>query len=265
MSAAGSLAGHAILVTRPVHQAAALAQLIRSRGGEPVLFPTLEIRDAPDPRPLHEALANLASIDLAVFASANAAARALPAIVAAGGLAPGARMAAVGEGTAAELRRLGVTDVITPTTGADSEALLATAALLDVKGRRVAIFSGVGGRDLLASTLRDRGASVVEVPCYLRACPAAPIGPVQTRLASGTLSAVTATSAEGLHNLYAMLGKDGEALAKVLHVTSHERIAEAARRHGVTRVAVSGSGDAAMVETLTAMLARATPASSHAS
>ncbi|MBI5890647.1 MAG: hypothetical protein HZB47_08215 [Nitrosomonadales bacterium] len=48
-------------------------------------------------------------------------------------------------------------------------------------------------------------------------------------------------------------------------MTSHERIAEAARRHGVIRVAVSGSGDAALVETLAATLARAAPASTQAS
>jgi len=265
MNAAAPLAGHAILVTRPAHQAGPLTQLIRGRGGEPVLFPTIEIRDAPDQRPLRETLADLASIDLAVFASANAVARAMPAVAAAGGFARGARVAAVGEGTAAELRRFGVSDVVTPHAGADSEALLATAALLDVAGRRVAIFSGVGGRDLLAATLRERGASVAVVPCYVRACPATPTGPVRARLAAGTLSAVIATSAEGIQNLYAMLEGAGEALARLLHVTPHERVAEAARRHGAVRVVVSGSGDAAMVETLTATLAHGTSVSSHAS
>jgi uroporphyrinogen-III synthase len=263
MSAANSLAGHAILVTRPAHQAGPLARGILGRGGEPVLFPTLEIRDAPDPRPLQEALAGLASIDLAVFASANAAARALPAIAGAGGLRAVTRVAAVGEGTAAELRRRGATGVVTPVAGADSEALLATTALRDVAGRRVVIFSGVGGRDLLAATLRERGASVTVVPCYLRTCPATPTGPVRARLAAGTLSAITATSAEGIHNLYAMLDGDGEALAKLLHVTPHERVAEAARRHGVARVAVSGSGDEAMVETLATLLAHARQAASQ--
>jgi len=234
-------------------------------GGEPVPFPTIEIRAAPDQRPLEATLANLASIDLAVFVSANAASHAMPAVTAAGGFAPDTRVAAVGEGTAAELRRLGVSDVLTPHAGADSEALLATAALLDVAGRRVAIFSGVGGRDLLAATLRERGASVAVVPCYVRACPAVPTGPVRARLAAGTLSAVIATSAEGIHNLYAMLDGAGDALARLLHVTPHERVAEAARHHGALRVVVSGSGDAAMVETLAAALADVTPVSSHAS
>ena len=73
MAASTPLAGHAILVTRPAHQAAALAELIRARGGEPVLFPTIEIREAPDQRPLRDAIADLPAMDLAVFASANAA------------------------------------------------------------------------------------------------------------------------------------------------------------------------------------------------
>jgi uroporphyrinogen-III synthase len=84
---------------------------------------------------------------------------------------------------------------------------------------------------------------------------------VRARLAAGTLSAIIATSAEGIHNLYVMLEGDGAALAKLLHVTPHERVADAARNHGAVRVAVSGSGDAALVETLTAVLTHATHAS----
>lgn len=261
MIASVPLAGHAILVTRPAHQAAALAELIRERGGEPVLFPTLEIREAPDQRPLRQAIADLPAIDLAVFASANAVSHALPAIAAAGGFGAATRVAAVGEGTAAELRRRGVTGILTPQAGADSEALLATRDLLDVAGRRVTIFSGVGGRDLLAATLRERGATVRVVACYVRALPATPTGPVRARLAKGTLSAIIATSAEGIHNLYAMLESDGEVLAKLLHVTPHERVAEAARRHGAVRVVVGGSGDAALVEALAAVVTQATHAS----
>jgi uroporphyrinogen-III synthase len=261
MTASAPLAGHAILVTRPAHQAAALAELIRARGGEPVLFPTIEIREAPDQRPLRDAIADLPAMDLAVFASANAASRALPAIAAAGGFDGATRVAAVGEGTAAELRRRGVGGILTPQAGADSEALLATRDLLDVEGRRVTIFSGAGGRDLLAATLRERGAHVTVVPCYVRALPATPTGPVRARLASGTLSALIATSAEGIHNLHAMLEGNGDALAKLLHVTPHERVAEAARRHGAVRVVVSGSGDAALVEALATVLTQATNAS----
>lgn len=262
MDAAASLTGHAVLVTRPAHQAGPLARLIRERGGEPVLFPTLEIQDAPDPRPLREALARIASYGLLVFVSANAAAKAVPAIEAAGGMAAGARVAAVGEGTAAELRRLGVREVVTPEAGADSEALLHSAALRDVQGLRVAIFSGVGGRDLLAATLRERGADVCVVPCYQRARPETSGAPIRDRLAAGTLAAVTVTSAEGVRNLYAMVDDGAAMLGRLPHVASHERVARAARECGAIRVVVSGSGDLAMVDALAGVLAPATVAAS---
>jgi len=254
MAAGAELAGRAVLVTRPRHQAGALAELIRSHGGEPVLFPTIAIRDASDPQPLQRAVANRAEFDLVVFTSANAVMKAWPWLAAAGGLSPRTRLAAVGEGTASELRAAGAVDVIVPAQGADSEALLATAALRDTSGRRVAIFTGVGGRDLLATGLAARGAVVDVVPCYERFRPEVPVAPVRARIAAGSLSAVTATSAEGVRNLYEMLAADAAALAELPHVVPHERIAQAARDRGVAAVHVCASGDAAMVSALIALL-----------
>ena len=254
MQAGAELTGRAVLVTRPAHQAGTLAHLILRRGGEPVLFPTIEIRAAPDPRPLQRAVAGRAQIDLAIFASANAVAHAWPALAAAGGLSPRTSLAAVGEGTASALRAAGAGEVIVPERGADSEALLATAALRDVAGRRVAIFTGAGGRDLLAKTLAGRGATVDVVASYERVRPDPPAEAVRARIAGGTLSAVAATSAEGVRNLYAMLAADAAALGRLPHVVPHERIAQAARDCGVTAVHVCASGDAAMVSALIAVV-----------
>lgn len=254
MAAGGELAGRAVLVTRPAHQAGALAQLIRCHGGEPVLFPTIEVRDAPDPQPLLSAVANRGEFDLAVFASANAVTKAWSRFAAVGGFAARTRLAAVGEGSASALRAAGAAEVIAPAQGADSEALLATIALRDVSGRRVAVFSGVGGRDLLATELAARGAVVDVVPCYERVRPDTPVAPVHARLVNGSIAAVTATSAEGVRNLYAMLAADAATLAKLPHVVPHERIAQAARDCGVAAIHVCASGDAAMVSVLIALL-----------
>lgn len=253
MGAAAELAGRSIMVTRPAHQAGPLARMIRERGGEPVLFPTIEIRPAPDPQPLERAVADRAEFDLAIFASSNAVAAAWPRLVAAGGLPPRVLLAAVGEGTAAALRHAGAAHVITPAHGADSEALLAEPALSEVAGRRVALFSGVGGREVLATELTGRGAIVDVVPCYERVRPGIATAPVRARIASGTLSAITATSSEGVRNLYAMLAADAAALAAIPHVVPHDRIALAARECGAATVRVSGSGDAAMLSALVAL------------
>ena len=121
--ASACLAGRAILVTRPAHQSAALADLIARDVGEAVLFPTIDILPATDPRPLAQAVAARDGIGLAIFTSANAVTLTLPALLAAGGLPPNAGAAAIGEGTAAALVSFGVTNVVIPPTGADTESL----------------------------------------------------------------------------------------------------------------------------------------------
>jgi MFS superfamily sulfate permease-like transporter len=80
--------------------------------------------------------------------------------------------------------------------GQDSEALLALPQLEQVAGKRIAIFRGVGGRTLLADTLRSRGATVDYVECYRRRRPDADAGPLLQRWAD--VSAVTIASAETL-------------------------------------------------------------------
>ena len=57
MNAGGPLAGRTIVVTRPLAQAAPLAEAITAAGGKPLIFPLLEITAAPDPAPLAAALA----------------------------------------------------------------------------------------------------------------------------------------------------------------------------------------------------------------
>ena len=69
------------------------------------------------------------------------------------------------------LARHGIHDVISPPLRFDSEALLELPQLTDVNGRRVIIFRGDGGRELLGETLAARGASVEYVSCYRRGRP----------------------------------------------------------------------------------------------
>ena len=144
------LTGIDILVTRPAHQAGALAEKIRAAGGEPVLFPVLEILDIADPRPLLELIGRLDEFDLAIFISPNAVNKAMSLIQANRAIPSGLKFAAVGQGTVAALQKFGVRSVIAPTKRFDSEALLEMAELKEVAGKRVVIFRGDGGRQLLA-------------------------------------------------------------------------------------------------------------------
>ena len=251
----GALAGHAILITRPRHQSGTLADLIRRCGGEPVLFPTLEIVPV-DPIPSMRAiLERLSEFDMAVFVSANAVQHAMPLIRAVGGWPQSLRGAAVGQGTARELRAQGVADVLLPGDGADSEALLARPELQDVAGQRVVIFRGVGGRELLAETLRSRGAEVVYVECYRRSKPDSDPVPLRDRVARGALDAIVCASAESLQNLLDIAGDEiAPQLTSLPLFVVHPNIAESARTLGFSTVIVTETSDQGVLSGIIALL-----------
>ncbi len=245
----GTLAGRTVLVTRPLPQAAALAQAIEGAGGAAFVFPALAI-EAIAADALADSLTRLHDADIAIFISPNAAQFGMAAIHAGGGLPAATDVFAVGPGTARALQAQGVSGVITPD-GQDSEALLALPRLQAVTGKRVVIVRGVGGRPLLADTLAARGAEVHFMECYRRVRPQADAAPLLARWRAGGIDAVTVTSAETLDNLAALLGEVGRPL--LLHTplfAPHEKIADAARRFGIAEVVATPGGDAGLVEGL---------------
>ena len=233
------LAGRGILVTRPREQAAGLARLIEQAGGRAHLFPAIEIEDLPAPA----ALARLREFDLAVFVSPTAASKVMARL---GAWPPALRAAAVGAGTRRELERHGVTGVIAPQEGADSEALLGEPELGRVANRRIVIFRGEGGRALLGDTLRQRGARVEYAECYRRRRPGK--SPVDWQ--EEEIDAITVSSAQGLANLFEML--DPALLRAKPLFAPHPRIAEDARARAVQEVRVAGPADEQMRDALVA-------------
>jgi uroporphyrinogen-III synthase len=245
------LAGKAILIARPRHQAAGLAERIRVAGGEALVFPSLEIEPvAPDAQAC-EVLSRLASFDLAVFVSANAVQQAMPLLRALGGWPQRLTAAAVGQATASALQLQGVERVLTPRDGADSQALLALPQLQEMQGRQVIVFRGVGGRELLADTLRSRGAQVAYVECYRRVRPAIDAAPMAGRLAGGQLHATLVASGEALANLLELLPAPQRPLLLELPlVVTHPNVARAAGGLGFRRVAVASGGESELFQAL---------------
>ena len=243
------LAGRTVLVTRPAHQAAALSRAIRAAGGDVVEFPALAIEAVPAGE-MAASLERVAHADLLIFISPNAAQFGVAAIRASGQSLSRAAVFAVGPGTERALQAQGVSPVVTPP-GQDSEALLALPELLQVAGRRVVIVRGVGGRPMLADTLRARGAEVHYLECYRRFCPQADAAPLLARWQAGGIDAVTVASAETLHNLAALLGETGlSCLTATPLFAPHEKIAEAARRFGIVHAIATPGGDAGLVDGL---------------
>ena len=238
------LAGRHVVVTRPAGQAAHFATALTGQGAIPVLYPVLEIRDIEDVAPLLDVAIRLDSYDLAVFVSPNAIEKALALILPRRPWPAALRVAALGKSSERELARHGIHDVISPPLRFDSEALLELPELTDVGGRRVIIFRGDGGRELLGDTLRARGATIDYVTCYRRARPQLDPAPLLKLWEQGQLDAVTLTSSEGLRNFFDMVGRLGQAwLKKTPAFVPHLRIAEQAQALGLAKVIPTEPGD----------------------
>jgi uroporphyrinogen-III synthase len=161
------LAGQHIAITRPAGQSGALLRRIQALGGEAIPLPLLKI--APPATPVRPVALQrqCQAADLIVFISPNAVRMALQ-ILPRADWPPGARLACVGQGTARALYAAGFGEVLVPSDGADSEALLALPELCAVRGQRILIVRGEGGRTLLADTLAERGAQVDHAVVYRR-------------------------------------------------------------------------------------------------
>ncbi len=238
------LAGVGVLVTRPARQAGGFAQKIAALGGAPVIFPAVAILPPADPAPLARVHAALDTYDIAVFVSANAVEYGVPDPR---HWPPTLAAFAPGPGTAEALATLGIAGARVPATTFDSEGLLALSEFVDVRGKRVVIFRGDGGRELLAATLRARGAHVDCVACYRRAMPAGGAAGLVEAFRERRIDAITITSSEGLDNLWALVDEVTRAAWRALPTfVPHPRIAEHARSLGLAAIETAG-GDAGLV------------------
>ncbi len=255
MNAAGSLAGLGVLVTRPVHQAQGLCRLIEQQGARAFPFPVLEILPPSEPAALQAAAQRLEDYNWAIFISANAIEQALPVILAARDWPGSTQIAVIGQSSAQALERHGLQADLCPSHQFDSEGLLALPRLQQVGGSRIVIFRGNGGRGKLAQTLRERGAQVDYVEAYRRARPEADFTPILAPWRAGAIDIAVVNSAESLHNLVAMVGRQGGALLRrtPLLVVS-ERLVAQAQTLGFERppVVAASATDAAVLEALLA-------------
>jgi len=248
MATALPLDGRHIAVTRPAGQAAHLASALVALGAKPVLFPVLAIHDIEDKSPLLDLAIRLDAFDWAAFVSPNAVDKALAVILAERPWPARLRAATVGVSSEQALAAHGITDVVAPRQRFDSEALLELPEMQDMAGKRVVIFRGDGGRDLLGDSLKARGAEVEYAICYRRGKPDLDPAPLIKLWQDGQLDAITVTSSEGLRNLCDMIGKLGQAwLKKTPLLVPHQRIAEQAQALGCQHVIVTGAADDGLI------------------
>lgn len=253
-----TLTGRTIVVTRPEAQAAGLCEAIVARGGTALRFPVLGIAPPLDDTGLADATARLEQFDLAFFVSPNAVEHALGYILARRSWPTRVVIATVGGGSERALHRMGFPRVVAPQSGFDSEAVLALPefAAEVVAGRRVVVFRGDGGRELLGEELARRGAVVEYVTAYRRFRPQADTEGLLAAARAGRLDALVLTSSEGVRNLVDMLGADILAvLCDVPVYAPHPRIAALALEAGFRSVVETDAGDAGILAGLEAGLA----------
>ncbi|MBC7490724.1 MAG: uroporphyrinogen-III synthase [Glaciimonas sp.] len=252
-----------IVITRPQAQAVTLAQQISATGGEPIIFPLLEIVPLPDTAALEITLAHLGGYALVVFVSPNAIDAAFkhilhwPSQVAIGIVGEGSRVALARHRVTAQNAIIyGPPDV----TRTDSEGLLQALDLSGLSGRRVLIVRGDSGRELLADSLRTAGIEVVLLSAYQRRAPI--MTPALTRQLQQLLISENdwfVTSSEALRILMQMVqnlentaGNTGN-VTKIQHkklLVPHIRIFETARALGFNAITLTGPGDERLLHAL---------------
>lgn len=222
-----NLVGLKILITRPIHQSEHLCQLIEALGGRPIRLPTIEIVEVADKSALLACCQHLNELDMVIFISANAVEKTLPILLTQCTLPPSLQVIAVGKSTAETLKNWGIA-ACCAAPPYNSEAVLAMPLLQAevIAGKKVVIFRGEGGRELLADTLHQRGASVDYVSVYSRTQPSVPAWAIQR------IDMITVTSRDGLQNLLNML--EGQAWVRQTPlVVMSQRISIAAQKWGI--------------------------------
>jgi uroporphyrinogen III methyltransferase/synthase len=221
------LFGRSVVVTRARAQASGLAARLADLGADVVETPAIRIEPRTD-----VTLDDIGSYALVVVTSPNGAALLMDQVEDARSLA-GVTVAAIGPGTARELRARGIkADVIPPRSIAES--LVEALGSVPVDGRRVLIARAAEARDVLPEALSARGALVDVVALYDTV--AEPLSEAQLRAAAAA-DYVTFTSSSTVKFFTEAGGSagNGTRVVSIGPVTS-----ATAREHGL-EVAVEAS------------------------
>lgn len=252
------LNGITIAITRPIDQAKKLSALITAAGGTPVLFPLIEITALSDYSQFEAVIQDINEYDWAIFISSNAVQNGMPRLVNLG-IPEHLQFSAIGPVTASELQSFGVNQVLTPSSHIqdgdvskvrfDSETLLALPEMQAMNNKKVMIFRGIGGRDVLAETLKARGATVTFAECYQRINPQTNCDLLANLYNEQKLHGIVITSSEAMRHLLDLAG-NAEWLKNITLFVNHARIAELPLEMGLKVSVADAPGDEAMLKTI---------------
>lgn len=247
----GPLAGICVLITRPTILSSRIAKQLAVLGAAPFVFPTILIEPSVDREQLKTKLASLLGVYAVIFVSPSAVEITLVDGIK---LPYSIKVFAPGLGTAEELNLHGVNNVLTPLRNFDSEGLLQLTDLqaVHVNGRRILIFRGNGGRELLREELAQRGAQVEVITTYHRCIPTTPPTRLLELLTAKKVTVISIMSSSAVINLVAQVpALDRKHMLFSLPVyASHKRIKVAAEALGFLSVIETGPGDKGLIAAL---------------
>jgi uroporphyrinogen-III synthase len=162
---------------------------------------------------------------------------------------------AIGDATARQLSEHAI-NAQTPAEYMTSEGLLNLPELQSVRGDRVLIVKGEGGRDTLGVELKARGARVEELACYRRLSPSLQPGHLGAQIKQWDMDVILFSSGEGLANFRQLLRPEETTnLSSLSLVVPSERVARMAREMGFDRIAVAdNASDVGMLRALESCL-----------
>jgi len=207
------LVGRRIVSTRPTtvgQRDDELAGALESLGAEVLVLPTIRIEAPPDPVALEREVVRASGYDWLVFSSANAVERFAEAVRAAGmdSWPAGPRVCAVGPATAASVQRWGGSVEAMPD---EYIAERVRDAIMSgggggVAGHRVLFPRAEEVRPVLAESLRDAGAEVVEVVAYRTVENPDHVPELRRRLAGGEADMITFASGSAVRSFARLVG-----------------------------------------------------------
>ena len=233
-----------VLVTRPADTAKGLVQQLKQIQAIPELFPTLEILPTLHQAELKRAVAELQAVDMAIFISRAAVQFGMKAIKQRWHPLPTIQWAAIGPSTANVLaKQVNQSIIFPPEPPYETESLLALAPFQTIRGKKMVIFRGNGGRELLSQILQERGATVEYVEVYRRVLPTFDVVEKLTLLRQHPPELIVTTSAQCLNNLLSLVGSQEKWVKEIPIVVVGLRMYELANKLEFKRPILAPSAD----------------------
>lgn len=238
------LDGKHLLITRPEPENTLSCSFFEAAGAEVTSLPVMEIAPLEEKHSsIQSQLFELDNYNKVIFISKNAVRHGVEWIDHCWPQLPvGIEWIGIGDGTTQLLNELGyplgiqAKSIQLAAENGDvsvSEALVQSPSFQQVENEKILIVKGSGGRELLADTLKQRGANVNSLALYKRAKITYSLERLEK---ADSADIICITSAEGLENLVEMLSNRNKNWFNKTLITPSQRVADKAKSLGWNNV-----------------------------